>query len=111
VSSVDIETLLELRQHLSIIHHVPGRMRLRLGPALYAQASALNGNGLRSFLESLEGIHDIRVNPAAASLIIQYNTAHFPPTLWETLVAGNDEEAARLISDLIDNQVHPGHQN
>jgi hypothetical protein len=97
---IDTESLLALRQHLSIVHHVPGRIRLRAGPALYKHASTLNNNGLKSMLESLNGIHDIRINPNAASLIIQYDPNHFPPSLWETLVTGSDHKAAQLFDEL-----------
>ncbi len=47
----DIELLLDLRGHLKIVHHVPGRVRLRAGPALYEQASTLTGKDLQAVLE------------------------------------------------------------
>ena len=106
MNSINTESLLALRQHLNIVHHVPGRIRLRAGPVLYEHASTLNSNGLKSFLQSLNGIHDIRVNPNAASLIIQYDPTHFPPRLWETLVTGSDQEAAQLIGELIAEYEH-----
>lgn len=103
---IDTQSLLALRQHLSIVHHVPGRIRLRAGAALYKHASTLNSDGLKSLLESLNGIHDIRVNPNAASLIIQYDPTHFPPSLWETLVKGSDHKAAQLIDELLVEHEH-----
>ncbi len=103
---IDMESLLDLRRHLSIVHHVPGRVRFRAGPALYEHASTLTSNGLKSFLESLDGIHNIRINPSAASLIIQYDPTHFPPRLWETLVAGSDEQAAQLFGKLVTQYEH-----
>ena len=106
MTAINIDMLLELRQHLNIVHHVPGRLRLRAGSALYGYASALNGNGLLTLLESLEGIHDIRVNPAVASLIIQYDPTHFPPELWETLLMGNDQQAAQIFGELVTSYEH-----
>ena len=97
----NIEALLDLRGHLKIVHHVPGRVRLRAGPALYEQASTLNGRDLQAVLESVGGIRDIRINPAAASLIIQYDPDIFAPDLWEKLIAGSDEEAAQLFERVI----------
>jgi hypothetical protein len=61
----------------------------------------LISNSNIELLESLNGIHDIRVNPNAASLIIQYDPTHFPPSLWETLVTGSDHKAAQLIDALL----------
>ena len=106
MSFIDIQALLEMREHLSIVHHVPGRVRLRVGAALYGQASALDGNSLNSFLQSMDGIHDIRVNPAAASLVVRYDPTHYPPNLWETLVAGDDRDASQLFSELIASHEH-----
>ncbi len=102
----DIELLLDLRGHLKIVHHVPGRVRLRGGPALYEQASALNGKDLQAVLESVDGIRDIRINPTAASLVIQYDPDCFPTDLWERLIAGSDEEATRLFERVIGENGH-----
>ncbi len=44
----------------------------------------------------MDGIQNIRINPVVASLVIQYDPDIFPPDLWERLIAGSDEEAARI---------------
>lgn len=48
---------LTYRQALRIVHHVAGRIRLRVGPALYGRPSAVNGHGVQGLLRSLDWHH------------------------------------------------------
>jgi hypothetical protein len=106
-----IDELLTLRQGLGIVHHVPGRIRLRLGPAILAWARSL---GLKqadaqaradSWLVRAgpgggAGVLGTRLNPAAASLVIEYDPLRLDPAWWETLVLGEDDEALALVLGL-----------
>ncbi|QTR49281.1 HMA2 domain-containing protein [Candidatus Thiothrix anitrata] len=76
----DTAALLRLRQHLNIVHHIPGRIRLRLGMALWSSSAQLDRNQFQRLLDGLEGIRDVRINPAVASVTIEYNPKHIPPT-------------------------------
>ncbi|MDW8319558.1 MAG: hypothetical protein RMN53_17165 [Anaerolineae bacterium] len=97
VQAPDRETLLGLRRHLSIVHHLPGRIRLRLAPCLWADAARWDDAGLRDSLQRLEGIRAVRVNKAVASVIIEYDPQLVPPQQWETLVHGEDMVAAEIL--------------
>lgn len=100
----DLSGLLALRAGFAIVHHVPGRLRLRLGADLFhrAQARGLDPTGLLSrFSALLPGVTGSRLNPAAASLVIDYDPARLSPLWWETLILGDDDDAlAALVAAL-----------
>lgn len=96
--NVDIDTLLGMRRHLSIVHHLPGRIRLRVGPGLWGLANKVEDNLLRKMLDHLEGIRDVRVNMAVASVVIEYDFKQIHPDNWETLVRGDAEAAGDLLN-------------
>lgn len=103
---------LAFRQALSVVHHVAGRIRLRVAPVLYGRLAAVNGNGVQGLLQSLDGIRGFRVNPAAATVVIEYDPGRLAPGFWEALLEGSDDEAeqvlGRLLSQYGDTQT-PGH--
>lgn len=93
----DLAALLGLRRHLSIVHHLPGRIRLRLGPSLWGSASRIDRDLFQGLLDRLEGIRDIRVNKAVATVIIEYDPHRVPPGDWETLVQGDAAAAGDIL--------------
>ncbi len=106
----NVDDLLSLRHALGIVHHVPGRIRLRLGPAIWdwAQSSGLDRAEAGAWLEGLDGgavrgIIGARLNMAAASLVIEYDHQRLQPLWWETLVRGEDDEALALVLGLFAN--------
>ncbi len=106
-----IGILLAARRHCRIVHHVPGRLRLRFDPA--GIAAALQGESgpgqpqwarldrLKAALDGIAGLLDTEVNPMACSLIITYDPSHLAPALWNRLVAGSPAEAAAALDDLL----------
>ena len=58
------------RHRFEVASHVPGRIRLRLdrihrGPQAF--------QGIKSILESREGVRDVRMNPATGSVTVEYD--------------------------------------
>ena len=94
----DISALLGLRRHISIVHHLPGRIRLRLGPALWGKAAHVDRGRFQALVAQLEGIHDVRINMAVASVVIEYDPGQVLPDNWETLVRGDAEAAGDLLN-------------
>jgi hypothetical protein len=89
-----------LRPYLSIVHHVPGRIRLRFD---LAAVSALGGARLSAFAEEAQvsgAIRSFRVNSVARSLTIEYEPASLAPTLWTRFLTGDEEEAAGIAARL-----------
>lgn len=95
--------LLRLRQALGIVHHVPGRIRLRLGSEIWdwAQVQGLDADQASGWLLTVAGVTGTRLNPAAASLVVEYDTRRLDPDWWETLVLGDDDEVLALVLRLI----------
>lgn len=106
VIDLDVPALLDLRRHLSIVHHLPGRIRLRFGPALWGQTANVDRTRLQKLLDGLEGIADVRLNPAVASVVIQYDPAVIDPDDWETLVRGDATAAGALMDQWLSRCSH-----
>ncbi|MGI0483806.1 heavy metal translocating P-type ATPase [Pantanalinema rosaneae CENA516] len=60
-----------------VVHHIPGRIRLQI--SLLAQSPPMAAR-LNSWLTGIPGIISVRINLAARSLIIQYQTDHWMET-------------------------------
>jgi hypothetical protein len=93
-----LDALHTLRRHIDIVHHIPGRVRLRLGLPLLGHVERLDTGLLQRLLASLDGIRDVRVNAAALSVVIQYDPAQMPPTLWQILTEGEDAQVEALLT-------------
>lgn len=85
-STPDRETiigdLLLLAPHTQIVHHVRGRIRLRLKPSGLAVVKKTN---VKRLMHSIPGIRNLRVNPVVGSLILDYDEARLPFSVWEKL--------------------------
>lgn len=81
------------RRAVKIVHHVRGRIRLRATLKLGRLLSGKDKKELLARVASTIGIDDIRVNPANASIVIQYNNKVIPVETWEMLFQGSDEES------------------
>jgi hypothetical protein len=94
----DVPSLLGMRRHLAIVHHLPGRIRLRLSAALWGPASGVDRDRFKTLLDGLEGIRDVRVNLAVASVVVEYDPKQISPNDWETLVRGDAAAAGDLLN-------------
>lgn len=94
-----IELLLAMRGHLHIVHHIPGRVRVRAGAGLLELAGQWRGQpiGLDDAIGAIAGIRNARVNPMAATAVIEYDPARVPPETWHSLLEGDDAEALQIL--------------
>lgn len=88
--------LQHLRSHIAIVHHVPGRIRVRLGAALRHSALGIDHGRLQGLLAAVEGIQEVRINPGVGSVVIHYDCLRIALEDWETLVRGEDAQARVL---------------
>jgi len=89
---------LRLRRHLTLVHEVPGRVRLRIGLGAVAVVGGLGAAAptLRD-LEPLFAPGTVRLNAGARSVVITHDPARFPSGFWRDCLDGSDETArARL---------------
>ena len=95
-----LTVFLHLRPHLSLVHQVPGRVRLRIGAGAPDVLARLGiGAWALDDLAPLFTPGTVRLNPAARSVVITHDPARFPPGFWRDCLDGPDEAArARLVA-------------
>jgi hypothetical protein len=99
--SVDDWTrLAALLPHLRPVHHVRGRLRLRLQAGLASGLSQWPNAAPESWLARLPGITALHLNKAAASLVIEYDARRIPPQWWERLLQGRRETLPALLAEV-----------
>lgn len=102
--------LLELRPHLLVAHHLPGRLRVRVRPGLTA-VRMLNRHaqdGLDALRQLLPGHPEARVNPLSGSLVLEYDPALIPFELLDAFFrAGSSEQAGILLDRLLGSNLQP----
>ncbi len=77
-----IADLLLLAPHTEIVHHIPGRIRLRLKRSGLEVISRVD---VEALMRSIPGIRNLRVNPVVGSLTVGYDENKLPYSLWERL--------------------------
>lgn len=92
--SETIRMLVLLGPHTTIVHHIPGRVRLRLQPSGISIARKLDLDRIR---EHVAGILNIRVNRLAGSVLIEYDCKRVNPRLWERLAGKKQPENASML--------------
>lgn len=99
IDLTDARTLVSLRTRVVIVHHLPGRIRLRARSyrRLDLPLPRLRRGALRTLQERLDFIRNVRVNAAAATAVIDYDPLRLPPAHWETLLRGDEADATDLL--------------
>lgn len=101
MSSPDLDTLLALRGHVHIAHHVRGRIRLRIAPTLARNTAQVDRKQIEQALRAVDGIAAVRVNPAAGSVVVEYAPDRIPPDTWVVLLKGDPDEARIRLQSLL----------
>ena len=92
---------------IEIVHHLPGRVRLRLAldelaalgtpmQALLDQASAF-----KKALSAVPGVRSVRVNALARSCTVEYDAGCIPPQAWVDFLGGVRSAAADALRQTI----------
>lgn len=103
----DLDKFLIIRRYLTIVHHVPGRIRLRLNKAIKKEMGTIDKSLIDRVIKSIEGIKDVRINALAGSVVISYAANLLKPDWWETLVKANESVAQNLLITLLENELAP----
>ncbi|SCM76194.1 conserved hypothetical protein [uncultured Pleomorphomonas sp.] len=88
---------------LSIAHHIPGRIRLRLSGDVASAPSGAAERVLRfaRIAQDVPGIRSAKLNPLARSCVVEYDPAAIPPAAWENLAQGERTEPAERLLRLL----------
>lgn len=92
-----------LRRHLAavrIVHHVRGRIRLRLDASPDLPASP-DLSRFRVMLGRIEGVRALRLNLLARSCIVEYDPGVIPEAAWDDFLAGAESEAAAALEAIL----------
>ena len=91
LTAVTADDVIRLREHLQIVHHIQGRLRVRISTSALGEPGHSQVQGLRRFIESLEGVQRLRISATTRSAIVDYNQKNLSPQLWESLIDGSDD--------------------
>lgn len=109
LSPLNQQRLQDFLQLLSIAHHIPGRVRLKLEKPQEAQEFGLGINDASKFVEALrqsKGIRATSLNTIALSCTVEYDIEVIPADTWPNLLNNHssqqelDQHASRLLSEL-----------
>lgn len=95
----DPHPLLRFVSLLSIAHHIPGRIRLKLAARDADLSDAIaQAKRFGRFITEAPGIRSVNVNLMARSCVVEYDADRIPPAAWGDLLAGTPSDAAdRLV--------------
>lgn len=98
---MDFKTLMELRHHLSIRHHVPGRIRIQFGLKLLADPRARALKEEAADRPQPPFIKQTKVNLFTRNVVVEYDPAVVPPeTLHEALTTEDEARFEELAAEL-----------
>ena len=91
--------LVGLLPHLRIVHHVRGRLRVRLHAGVLDWLAQSPNADPETWLARWPGITALHLNKAAASLVIEYDARRIPPQWWERLLHARSEALPALLAE------------
>ncbi len=99
-SADDWSRLAGLLPHLHIVHHVRGRLRVRLHAGALGWLAQGPNAAPENWPARLPGITALHLNRAAASLVIEYDARRIPPQWWERLLHARSETLPALLAEV-----------
>ncbi len=102
--------ILQILPHLRIAHHLPGRIRLQLKPGRLSLAAVGKKDAaaaISSLRQLLPGIHELRLNRIAGSVLLEYRASLYPYRLVDALFRNDDAVRAEFLLDAICNLTEP----
>lgn len=90
---MEIKDFIHLIRYISIVHHIPGRIRLKINKSILDEPILKNLEDYTDFLKiKVPGIQTLRINKAALTIIIEYDPQKIPLTRWEQLINSTDDQ-------------------
>ncbi len=86
---MNVNDIAELRRFIAVAHHVPGRIRLKLDPAVRHHPKA---KALATLAEKGNGAFRARINVLARSLVLEYDPARLDPARVEEFFTSDDAD-------------------
>jgi hypothetical protein len=77
---------------IQVVHHVPGRLRVRVNPICSNSSAAAS---IESRLSTVHGIRTVTANPITGSVVVCYDAAQ---TSSESIIAALEEHSIGLVA-------------
>ena len=98
---ITAEKLVELSKYFTTIHHIKGRLRVRVSSKIKEQSKDISISDIEELPQKIDGIKKIKINKIIGSITIEYDNNIFPKELWDDLIDGkNSQEVAQIINRL-----------
>lgn len=98
---ITIDKLIQISSYLTLVHHIKGRIRVRVSPKIKEQSSNITLEDIEDIPNKIEGIKKIKINKIVGSITIEYDNSIFPDKLWVDLIKQeNLEEIANILNKL-----------
>lgn len=94
----DLSPFLHLRRFVSIAHHVPGRIRLKLDLAALMHLPKVDPAPFVDLVGRIRGVTSTRTNAAALTVVVEYDPHLIPAALWPRLLVADAEEVERVLA-------------
>ncbi len=92
----------EIGRRISLTHHVPGRLRVKVDPTL---AQHPQRGAFEEWVPALDAFELLDVNVWAMSAVIGYDASNIPPQWVDELFATHDRARKKAILEQIRDQV------
>ncbi len=93
----DLTPFFDLRRYIMIVHHVPGRIRLKLSLTALAHLPKADPAPFIDLVARVKGVKDTRVNASALSVIVEYDPQAIAAPVWERLLKADPEEVRAIL--------------
>ena len=98
---ITAEELVSLAQYFTTIHHIKGRLRVRVSSKIKEQSGNISMSDIEELPQKINGIKKIKINKIVGSITIEYDNNIFPKELWDDLVNGEKpDEIVQIINKL-----------
>ena len=95
------ELVLRIASYFTPIHHVAGRLRVRVSSDIKKEADSLPLEKIDQTIKQIDGIKNVKFNKLIGSATIEYDHEIFPKKMWDDLLKGqNLHEISVLINNL-----------
>jgi uncharacterized membrane protein len=98
---VSVENIIKISSFLTKIHHIKGRIRVRVSPKIKNESNGITIADIESLPKKINGIKSIKINKIVGSITILYDNNIFPYELWEDLLnQTNLENISEILTNL-----------
>lgn len=91
-----------LSKHVSIVHHLKGRVRFKIDIKIQNYSDKIDLEALGKLEQRIKGVKSVSLNKLAKSLTIEYDHTVIASSTWEELAnSDKHEEIASKLNNLL----------